>query len=133
VQTWTSIIEHISRRYGGLSQIEVGETAREIQKKHQRQLDELLGKYALENLKHQVHLLKGEAGRLIPELANQLGIQLIVMGTVCRTGVAGFFIDNTGAGQIDAVLYPQPSYHVDCSVLAVKPDGFVTPVTLEES
>jgi len=41
------------------------------------------------------------------------------MGTVCRTGVAGLFIGNTA----EKVLR-----QVDCSLLTVKPEGFVTPV-----
>ena len=44
------------------------------------------------------------------------------MGTVCRTGIAGFFIGNTA----ESILQ-----QVDCSVLTVKPDGFVSPVVLE--
>jgi len=45
------------------------------------------------------------------------------MGTVCRTGVAGFFIGNTAEMVVQ---------EIDCSVLAIKPDGFVTPVKLGE-
>jgi hypothetical protein len=41
------------------------------------------------------------------------------MGTVCRTGVPGFFIGNSAENV---------RQHVDCSSLAVKPKGFVTPV-----
>ena len=50
-------------------------------------LNELLEKYPLKNLNHQVHLLKGEPEKLIPELAKEKRIEVIVMGTVCRTGV----------------------------------------------
>ncbi len=70
-----------------------------------------------------MHLLKGNAGTLIPELAQEKAIELIVMGTVCRTGVSGMIIGNTA----ETVLR-----RVDCSVLAVKPDGFVTPVMLDD-
>ena len=45
------------------------------------------------------------------------------MGTLCRTGIAGFFIGNTA----ETVLAD-----VHCSVLTVKPQGFVTPVALED-
>ena len=45
------------------------------------------------------------------------------LGTVCRTGMAGFFIGNTA----EEILQK-----VDCSVLTVKPDAFVTPVKLDE-
>ena len=124
VHTWTPI------KVWGLGAGEeygpemVDEIVRETQEAHEKCLAELLGKYDLAQLKHQVHLLKGEAGALIPALAKQKEIDLIVMGTVCRTGIPGFFIGNTA----ETVLQ-----HVDCSVLTVKPDRFVTPVTLDES
>jgi nucleotide-binding universal stress UspA family protein len=48
-----------------------------------------------------------------------LGIDVLVMGTVCRAGIPGFIIGNTAERVLDAV---------DCSVLVVKPEGFVSPV-----
>jgi nucleotide-binding universal stress UspA family protein len=45
------------------------------------------------------------------------------MGTVARTSIPGFFIGNTA----EAILE-----QIDCSVLAVKPDGFETPVSSED-
>lgn len=87
-----------------------------------RSLNALLGKYNLQKLKCQVYLLKGEPERLIPELAKARQVELIVMGTVCRTGLSGFLIGNTA----EKVLR-----QVDCSVLTIKPDGFVTPVKLD--
>ncbi len=59
---------------------------------------------------------------MIPELAYKEKVDLIIMGTVCRTGIAGFFIGNTA----EKVLQ-----QVHCSVLTVKPDGFATPVILD--
>jgi len=59
---------------------------------------------------------------LIPLIVAEQQIDLIVMGTVARTGVPGFFIGNTA----ESILR-----QVKCSVMAVKPEGFVTPVTLE--
>jgi nucleotide-binding universal stress UspA family protein len=73
--------------------------------------------------KHEVYLLKGEPGRLVPEVAAAREVQLIVMGTVSRSGVSGLLIGNTA----EKILG-----QVDCAVLAVKPDGFVTPVRLDE-
>jgi hypothetical protein len=45
------------------------------------------------------------------------------MGTVARTGIAGLLIGNTA----EAILE-----QVQCSVLAVKPPGFVSPVKLPD-
>ncbi|MBN2906289.1 MAG: universal stress protein [Rhodobacteraceae bacterium] len=66
--------------------------------------------------------IKGAAADMIAEHVEAEGIDTIVMGTVARTGVGGFFIGNTA----ETVLN-----RVSASVLAVKPGGFVSPVTLD--
>jgi hypothetical protein len=66
--------------------------------------------------------LKGDPGTVITKLADEQQIDLLVMGTVARTGVSGMFMGNTA----DSILR-----QVTCSVLAVKPAGFKSPVTLE--
>jgi nucleotide-binding universal stress UspA family protein len=96
---------------------------RTIKNEHGYWLKELLRQYDLNKLKYQVHLLKGVAGKVIPKLAQTKGIELIVMGTVSRAGVAGLIIGNTAENVLD---------QVDCSVLTVKPEGFVSPVRLDE-
>ena len=80
-------------------------------------MDEL----GITNLKPHIHLVEGEPGECISALVDKEDIDLLVMGTVCRTGIAGFLIGNTA----EEVLS-----QVDCAVLTVKPEGFVTPVTL---
>ncbi len=69
-----------------------------------------------------LHLPKGRARSVIPSLAAELNVDLMVMGTVGRTGIPGLIIGNTD----ESVLS-----RIHCSVLAVKPPGFATPVTLE--
>jgi nucleotide-binding universal stress UspA family protein len=59
----------------------------------------------------------------IPELVKEHQIDLVMMGTVGRTGIPGFLMGNTA----ETILN-----RIDCSVLAIKPEGFVTPVTLEK-
>jgi nucleotide-binding universal stress UspA family protein len=67
--------------------------------------------------------LPGAPEDVIPAFAAEQALDLLVMGTVARTGVAGFFIGNTA----ERVLRNLP-----CSVLAVKPDGFVCPVGADD-
>lgn len=97
---------------------------------HEARLDRLMGELtgdlgqdATEYLKPQAHLVKGGPRKEIPALAKRLGADLVVMGTVARTGIPGFLIGNTA----ETILN-----QIDCSVLAIKPPGFVTPVTLED-
>ena len=82
-----------------------------------------LGSDALEYLKPEAHLPKGSPRNEVPALAERLEVDLVVMGTVARTGISGFFMGNTA----ETILN-----RLNCSVLAIKPAGFVTPVTLND-
>jgi len=102
----------------------------QVRQQHDQGLDDLLGDVvksrdedALQYLSPKRHLVKGQAQKEIPRLATSLEANLVVMGTVARTGVAGLFIGNTA----EAILE-----QIECSVLAVKPEGFETPVSLED-
>ena len=59
---------------------------------------------------------------VIPEVASKEQIDLIVMGTVARVGLEGYFIGNTAETVLDRVA---------CSVLTIKPEGFSSPVKLD--
>ena len=87
-----------------------------------RETTDRLGPEATRFLKPNAHLVKGWARKEIPALVRQLGADLVVMGTVARTGISGLLIGNTA----EMILT-----QIDCSVLAIKPEGFVSPVTLE--
>jgi universal stress protein E len=72
----------------------------------------------------QVHLTEAVGG---PDIAIQRfcddhRIDLLVMGTIARGGIAGITVGNTAER-----LLPQ----VNCSVLAVKPPGFECPIKLD--
>lgn len=122
IHTWT-VIGESRLRQRSLPEREVDKLVRETRDTHKRWLTALLGKHHLEDLQYQVYMLKGEAGKLIPSLAKAQEVDLIVMGTVSRSGVAGLLIGNTA----EKILQ-----QVDCSVLTVKPDGFISPVKLDK-
>ncbi|MBT8041207.1 MAG: universal stress protein [Gammaproteobacteria bacterium] len=84
-------------------------------------LAESLDSETMKYLSPEVHLENGPVREVIPSLAKDIEADLIVMGTVARTGVPGFIIGNTA----ESILR-----QIECSVLAVKPEGFETPVTL---
>lgn len=77
---------------------------------------------SVERLDLHLHVVKGPAEHVVSELARELAVDLVVMGTVARTGVDGFFMGNTA----ESILG-----QLDCSVLTIKPPGFTSPVTLE--
>lgn len=94
-------------------------------KRSESMLDRLMQSYpedhAAGGRRRQVHLTKGSPQQVIPEFARKQRVELIVMGTVARTGIRGLFIGNTA----EAILN-----QIECSILAVKPAGFETPVQL---
>lgn len=94
--------------------------------RYQSGFDDLAGKLrhwiggeAYSYLSPRLHLVRGNARDDIPALAARLDINLLVMGTVARTGIKGLIIGNTSEVILNGIA---------CSVLAVKPDGFVSPV-----
>lgn len=92
---------------------------RETETAHQDQLNLLAKRHHLGELDASIHMVSGEPGVVLPRPANRLDIGLIVMGTVGRTGLKGLIMGNTAETILRSVR---------CSALAVKPEGFVTPV-----
>lgn len=131
VHAWDAIGES-AMRYGAFMRTPektVNAYVDEVRRQHAANLDHLIselashvGQDALDYLKHQIHLVKGSARKEIPALAKSINADIVVMGTVGRTGVPGFIIGNTA----ETILS-----QIDCSVLAIKPLGFESPVTLE--
>jgi nucleotide-binding universal stress UspA family protein len=116
-----------------LGQEALGGINNEVRNACRERLDTLLEKFDLiedlikdadaEDLNCRVHMLDGEPDTLIPQVADSEGVDLVVMGTISRTGIPGLLIGNTA----EKILQK-----LNCSVLAVKPDGFRTPVMLDE-
>ena len=90
---------------------------KDLKSRRQARLDALASEW--KPLAPRCHLIKGEPQIVIPRFVRNSGCDLVVMGSVGRSGVAGFFIGNTA----EKILYG-----LNCSVLAMKPQGFKTPV-----
>ena len=69
------------------------------------------------------HVAKGLPEEVIPELADRLDAGVVVLGTIGRTGLSAAFLGNTAEQVID---------HLRCDLLAIKPEGFTSPVELDE-
>ena len=86
-------------------------------------LHSLLSRQSIELDTARIHLPHGTPSEKIHEVATDIEADLIVLGTVCRTGVAGFLIGNTAEQLLS---------RIDCSVLALKPEGFQTPIRIDD-
>lgn len=68
------------------------------------------------------HVKEGLPEDVIPELAEQLDAELVILGTVGRTGFSAALIGNTAEHVIDSI---------NCDLLAIKPDGYKSPLEAE--
>ena len=87
-----------------------------------QELNDQPGNGVLDCIDYTAHLIKGSPRKIIPEVSRKVRADMIVMGTVARTGIPGFITGNTA----EMILA-----QIKSSVLAIKPRGFSTPVTLE--
>ena len=117
VHAWKVVGESLLRDQGGIYAAEVNRHVAQEAARRRELVENLLERHSVTG--YHLHLLKGDAGTVIPQLVTKLEIEVLVMGTVCRTGIPGFIIGNTAERVLDAV---------DCSVFTVKPEGFVSPV-----
>lgn len=129
VHAWEVMGEHILREMSmQMKGFDVDAYVAGVKKERQDSMNRFLqsvtgdlGADAMNYLKPQMHLVKGRARQQIPALALELKADLVVIGTVARTGIPGLFTGNTA----ESILS-----QLNCSVLAIKPAGFQTPVTL---
>lgn len=66
------------------------------------------------------HVKEGLPEKVIPQVAQELDAELVIIGTVGRVGISAALIGNTAEHVID---------ELNCDVLAIKPDGFESPVS----
>lgn len=94
----------------------------EINEEATKRMNTFLDSLSVDRTRIQVHLAWGTPWKEIRRVAKHQGVDLIVMGTVGRSGIQGLFLGNTAEKVLDTC---------DCSILTVKPDGFVCPLARE--
>lgn len=82
-------------------------------------IDQLVENLAVPPSRLRTHSVRGDARDVVPKKAGSLGIDMLVMGSIARTGIPGFIIGNTAEDVLN---------RVECSVVIVKPPGYVSPV-----
>lgn len=87
-----------------------------IKTHHQKFVNVLATKHQI-NPKH-LHIKEGLAEEVIPSVSQSINAELIVIGTIGRTGFSAAIIGNTAEHIIN---------DINCDVLAIKPDGYVSP------
>lgn len=65
------------------------------------------------------HIKEGLPELVIEQVAEKLDAELVILGTIGRTGISAALIGNTAEHVID---------QLNCDVLALKPDGYISPL-----
>ncbi len=117
VAAWQLWMEDSMRSHAGDLALEL--MRKEHERKAHRALEALLQVHFANTNGVKVHLKHGSPVTSIRSVADEIEADLMVMGTVCRTGVAGFLIGSTAE-----TILPD----ITCSLLALKPDGFISPI-----
>lgn len=105
-----------------MSEEKISELKDTLRTESEEQLITLLKDTGIPQRPGHLHLLEGATDTVIERTINRLDIDMLVLGTLGRSGIPGLLIGNTVENLLSTV---------NCSVLAVKPDGFISPVTLE--
>lgn len=82
----------------------------------------ILNRNHIEFRDHQVHVWEGTSSEVILKAISELDIDVVVMGSVARSGIPGLLIGNKAEKLLGSI---------NCTVLTVKPDGFKSPVTID--
>ena len=117
---WDYELEQFLRykAWANITEEEQEKNIREADADHQTSLKALIEESGIGS-NHKVHRMRGNPDMLIPEFVEKEDVDILVMGTVARTGVLGFLIGNTAENILS---------EISCSLMALKPVGFVSPV-----
>ncbi|MCG6201349.1 universal stress protein UspE [Psychromonas antarctica] len=90
-----------------------------LKKFHRKTLTEYAQQYAIPE--QNTHLKQGLPEDVISEVANDINAQLVILGTVGRSGLSATLLGHTAEQVID---------NLNCDLLALKPQGFISPIKL---
>lgn len=120
IACWDYELEESLRRHPWIKvkAEEVDSIVNEIRHKSKTALDNLIQQAKISG-DIRIQHIRGNAAKVIPDHIAHNDIDVLIMGTVARTGIVGFIMGNTAENIVQGL---------GCSLLALKPKGFVSPV-----
>lgn len=104
-------------------QVDEAQLANEVSKaklNHEQALQMLIDEAGISGSEMVIHHVHGKPDDKIPQCVEDSHIDVLVMGTLARTGISGFVIGNTAENVLQSI---------NCSLVAMKPEGFISPIT----
>ncbi|MGM0525436.1 MAG: universal stress protein UspE [Pseudomonadota bacterium] len=100
-----------------IPEFDVTQYTEELQNHHQNKMRELGRRFDIP-IKQQ-HVAQGLPEQVIPDFSEKLDAELVVIGTIGRTGLTAALLGNTAEHVLE---------RLNCDVLALKPEDFVSPL-----
>ncbi len=111
------------RTFGKAAEEEVEAMIAEERERHAAALEALVEPFRERPIELDVHLVKGRPEITLAEEARRLEIDLIVVGTHAQSHLLGLLLGSTAESLLR---------QVKCALLAIKPPGFRSPITLDD-
>ncbi len=110
------------RKWNRYEDIDIALLSKSMRDDRMARLQSLLEPYENSAITTNVELLEGETREVLPEYVVNSDIDLVILGSLSREGIAGFLMGNTAESILN---------QLDCSVVTLKPDSFKSPVLSE--
>lgn len=120
---WRLEFEGFLRDWSRYKDIEIALLSQNMRQERMQRLTDLLAPHENSSVPIRVELREGEAREVLPNYVNENGVDLVILGSMSRTGISGFVMGNTAESMLNKL---------SCSVLTLKPDTFESPVLKEE-
>lgn len=112
---WKLESEGFLRDWSGYKDIDIALLSQKMRQERMERLKVLLAPHEKNSVPMQVELLEGETRQVLPQYVSDNGIDLVILGSMSRTGISGFVMGNTAESMIN---------QLNCSVITMKPDSF---------
>ena len=118
IHAWHLYGEQYLKNWSRKDDLHIALLAEQEFEERKQQLEQLIQPYQ-NQVEFELQLIEGDARRVITEHVETQKPDLLIMGTVRRTGIVSFFIGNTAEDILD---------NISCNVLTLKPPSFTSPV-----
>ena len=118
INCWSGYLESVAGNHRLISTRESQDYMEQVQAESEERFARLTASVDLPE-KTKTVALHGDPGLVIPKYAEEKRMDVVVMGSVARTGIPGLLIGNTAEKIVGSLT---------CSILTVKPEGFESPV-----
>ncbi|MCJ2376961.1 universal stress protein [Vibrio sp. ZSDZ34] len=120
---WRLESEGYLRNRGGYTDIDIALLSQKMRDERIARLNALLAKHDNSSLTIQTQVLEGETRDVLPQFISDSQANLVILGSMSRSGIAGFVMGNTAESMINKL---------ECSVITIKPDTFESPILMNK-